>query len=248
LELLISNNYLSHNRSELISMDMEQRKAWNEKHKLLTEIILKPNEHVRAIELFLTHHSLLYSSKMGNGNCPTFEDSVLENLDENTLRRYPVNASDTKNSIAWHLWHIARIEDMTMNILVANSQQVLYSDSWLQKMNIRFSHSGNNMSVDDIAELSSSIDIGALLEYRIAVGKQTRRVISSLQSGEFKEKVQTSRIKRLFDENAILQEASGIAEYWSNKTIAGLVLMPATRHNFLHLNKCIRIKNKFKRK
>ncbi|WP_114384119.1 DinB family protein [Paenibacillus prosopidis] len=228
-------------------MDLEQRRAWNEKHKMLTEIISKPKEHVQAVELFLTNHALLYSSKMGYGVGPTFEDSVLENLDENSLRRYPVNAPDTKNSIAWHFWHIARIEDMTMNILVANSQQVLYSDSWLQKMNIRFSHSGNNMSDDDIAELSSRIDIGALLEYRIAVGKQTRRIISSLQPGEFKEKVQESRINRLFDENAILQEACGIAEYWSKKTVAGLVLMPATRHNFLHLNKCIRIKNKLQK-
>ncbi|WP_042478439.1 DinB family protein [Bacillus ndiopicus] len=229
-------------------MDLEQRKAWNKNHKLLTEIISKPNEHAQAMELFLTHHALLYSSKMSNSSCSTLEDLVLENLEEITFRRYPVNAPDTKNSIVWHLWHITRIEDMTMNILVANSQQVLYSDSWLQKMNIRFSHSGNEMSCEDIAELSSSIDIDALLEYRVNVGKQTRRVISSLKREDFREKVQASRIKRLFDEKAILQEASEIAEYWSRKTVAGLVLMPATRHNFLHLNKCNRIKNKIQKK
>lgn len=228
-------------------MDLEHRKAWNEKHKLLTEIIVKPNEHVRAIELFLTQHALLHSSKLDNRSSHTLEDSVLENLDETTFRRYPVNASDTNNSIAWHLWHIAREEDITMNILVANCQQVLYSENWLQKMNIGFSHSGNNMSEDDIAELSSCIDIDALLQYRIAVGKQTQRVITSIQPKGFKEKVENNRINRLFDENAILEEARGIAEYWSKKTIAGLVLMPATRHNFLHLNKCIRIKNRIQK-
>ncbi|KRE92195.1 hypothetical protein ASG89_33495 [Paenibacillus sp. Soil766] len=228
-------------------MDMEQRRVWNEKHKMLTEILSKPSEDVHAVELFLPHHALLYSSKMENSSCPTFEDSVLGNLEEKTMRAHPVNAPDTKNSIVWHLWHIARVEDMTMNILVANSQQVLYSDSWLQKMNIKFSHSGNSMNDEDITELSLSIDIGALLEYRIAVGKQTRRIISSLQLDEFKQKVQSNRIKRLFDENAVLQEARGIAEYWSKKTVAGLVLMPATRHNFLHLNKCMRIKNKIQK-
>lgn len=31
------------------------------------------------------------------------------------------------------------------------------------------------------------------------------------------------------------------------KTIDGLVLMPATRHNFLHLNKCARIKDKLQK-
>lgn len=227
---------------------MEQRKTWNENHKLLTEIILNPSEHDRAIELFLTQHELLYSSKLDNSSDLTFEDMVLENLDEDIFRKYPVNTPDTKNSIAWHLWHIARVEDMTMNILVANSQQVLYSENWLEKMNIRFSHSGNSMSDDDIAELSSYIDKDALLQYRIAVGKQTRRVIASLQPGGFKEKVEESRINRLFDEGAIIQEARGIAEYWSKKTIGGLVLMPATRHNFVHLNKCMRIKNKIVRR
>jgi DinB superfamily len=228
-------------------MDLEQRRIWNKNHKLLTEIILNPSEHDRAIELILTQHALLYSSKMGDSSYPTLEDSILENLDETTIRKYPVNAPDTKNSIAWHLWHIARVEDMTINILVANSQQVL-SENWLEKMNIRFSHSGNSMSDDDIAELSSCIDKDALLQYRIAVGQQTRRVIASLQPGEFKEKVEESRIDRLFDEGAIIQEARGIAEYWSKKNIGGLVLMPATRHNFLHLNKCMRIKNKLVRK
>ncbi|GIP58333.1 hypothetical protein J15TS10_21470 [Paenibacillus woosongensis] len=104
------------------------------------------------------------------------------------------------------------------------------------------------MSDDDIAELSSVININSLLEYRIAVGKQTRKIISSLQPGEFRNKVEDCRVKRLFDENAILQEASDIADYWSKKTVAGLVLMPATRHNFLHLNKCARIKDKLQKK
>jgi len=228
-------------------VDLEQRRAWNENHKLLTEIILKPNEHFRALELFLHHHALLHSSKMSNECIPTLEDVVLERLEERTFRRYPVNAPDTKNSIAWHLWHMARVEDMTMNILVADGQQVLHSDHWLQKLNIRFPHSGNSMSDDDIAELSSHIHIDALFEYRIAVGKQTRQIISSRQPGEFRDKIPDRRIKRLFEENAILPEASGIAEYWSKKTIAGLVLMPATRHNFLHLNKCVRIKNKWQK-
>lgn len=174
-------------------------------------------------------------------------DFVMESMEERTMRACPVNAPDTKNSIVWHLWHLARVEDMTMNILVADRQQVLYSDHWLQKMNIRFPHSGNSMSSDDIVELSSVIVIEALLEYRAAVGTRTQQVIASLQPGEFRNKVQDCRVKRLFDENAILQEASGIAEYWRKKTIGGLVLMPATRHNFLHLNKCARIKDQLQK-
>ncbi|NHM34006.1 DinB family protein [Neobacillus terrae] len=225
-------------------MDMKQRKTWNENHKILTEIILKPTEHSRAILLFLSQHSLVHSSSLDKTAQVTLEDEVLKNLDETTLRHYPAPNTDTKNSIAWHLWHISRIEDMTMNILLANEPQVLFSVNWHQKMNTEFIHSGNDMSEKEIALISSDIDINALLAYRNAVGKQTRQVVSFLQPGQFKEKIEQKRITRLFEENAVSQNSKWLADYWSKKTIAGLILMPATRHIFLHLNKCIRIKDR----
>jgi hypothetical protein len=165
-------------------MDLKQRETWNENHKILTEIILKPKEHYRAIQLFLSQHALLHSSVIGNTGKLTLDDEV-------------------------------------------------------------FSHSGNNMSEEEIAELSSKIDFDSLLAYRAAVGKQTRQVVSLLKPGQFKMKVEQNRIKRLFDENAVTQNANWLADYWSKKSIAGLILMPATRHNYLHLNKCVRIKDKF---
>lgn len=56
------------------------------------------------------------------------------------------------------------------------------------------------MEEGDVAELSSRI----LVEYRIAVGRQTRRIISSLDPGAFKEKVRADSIQRLFEEGAVL--------------------------------------------
>lgn len=229
-------------------MDLVQRRAWNENHKRLTGMILKADHHQEAVERFLPLHALLFSSVMSGSSSCTFEDAVWADLEEEVLRRYPVQAPDTKNSMVWHIWHLTRVEDMTMNILVADGPQVLHSGDWQDHMNIRFAHSGNGMGNDDIAELSSRIQIDALRAYRNAVGKQTRSIISSLEPGSFKEKVQDARISRLFEEHAILPEASGIAEYWSRKTIAGLVLMPATRHHVVHWNKCARIKARLQKR
>lgn len=225
-------------------MDLAERKVWGAQHKVLNGIILKPQEHSRAIELFLSLHAWLYASVVGNTGELTLEDEVLTTLDDKTFRKYPVTNPNTKNSIAWHLWHIARIEDMTMNILIADDQQVLYAGNWFEKMNTRFAHSGNDMSQEDIADLSLNINFESLLAYRIAVGRQTRQIISSLKPGQLKEKVEQNRIKRLFDESAVTQNATWLADYWSRKSVAGLILMPATRHNFMHLNKCIQIVNK----
>lgn len=226
-------------------MDMKQKKLWNENHKKLREYMNNAEQHENAIQLFLSQHSLLHSSSISGTTDVTLEDALLKELDEYSFRTYPVTNPDTKNSIAWHLWHITRIEDMTMNILVANDQQILSTTNWLEKMNIEFTHSGNDMSQEEISKLSSAIDFHSLLQYRAAVGKQTQHVISSLEPGQFKMPVDQTRVNRLFDEHAVMQHSKWLADYWSNKDIAGLILMPATRHIFLHLNKCIRIKDKF---
>lgn len=228
-------------------MDLHKRKLWNENHKKLTNIIHKTEDHEHTLHLFLSQHALLHSSSITKTNQPTLEDSVLENLDESIFRAYPVSNPDTKNSIAWHIWHIARIEDMTMNILIADGQQVLHEGRWLEKLKIEVQHSGNDMSEAEITELSSNISIHSLLSYRAAVGRQTRQVIPSLEAGQFKMKVDPKRIQRLFDENAVSQSSTWLAEYWSKKSIGGLILMPATRHNFLHLNKCNRIKERLRK-
>jgi hypothetical protein len=46
------------------------------------------------------------------------------------------------------------------------------------------------------------------------------------------------------DERAVLEAASDITDYWGKRTIAGLLLMPATRHNLVHLNEALRLKQK----
>ncbi|MGZ9583089.1 DinB family protein [Paenibacillus marinisediminis] len=228
-------------------MDLNQRKLWNENHKKLTNQILKTKEHMDSIDLFLYQHSLLHSSEMSNSGCATLEDELVKDIKEETIRKYPVVAPDTKNSIVWHLWHVTRIEDMTMNVLVNNNKQIFHSGDWDKKLRIEYPSSGNEMPDDEIANLSNQIDISALFEYRIEVGRKTREIVSLLRPGDFKLKVEAERIRKLKDQNAVKDEASWLLEYWGNKSIAGLILMPATRHIFLHLNKSIRIKQRIQK-
>lgn len=132
-------------------------------------------------------------------------------------------------------------------ITVSNNDQVLDSGEWNKKLKIDYIHSGNEMSEMEVAELSTNIDINALLSYRIEVARKTRAIIKSLQPGQFKQSVESVKIKKQLDQGAVKKEATWLLEYWGKKNIAGLILMPATRHNFLHLNKSIRIKNKIQK-
>jgi hypothetical protein len=96
-----------------------------------------------------------------------------------------------------------------------------------------------------VATLSSQVDIDALRAYRQSVGCRTREIVR--KPGEFKQKPEASRLQKIMDEGALLPEAIGILNYWSKRTVAGLLLMPPTRHNFLHLNEALRIKRKLQR-
>ncbi len=223
------------------------RRLWSDNHKRLTDIILKPLEHHAAVELFLSQHSLLHASEMSHSAIASLEDELFRDLREETIRKYPVKAPDTRNSIAWHIWHMTRIEDMTMNVLVHHDRQVFHAGEWHKQLKVGFPHSGNEMPEEDIAYLSTTIDIPALLAYRMEVGRKTREVVSSLHPGDFKRKVETDRIRALTEQEAVREDASWLLEYWGKKTFAGLILMPATRHLFVHLNKSIRIKQRLQK-
>ncbi|MGN7764554.1 DinB family protein [Paenibacillus sp. 22594] len=228
-------------------LNLEARTIWSAKHKQLTGIITKPEEHTNAAALFLKLHAYLYASDGTNQGQATYEDELLKDLREQTLRSYPVHTVNSNNSIAWHIWHSARIEDITMNILIAGGEQVLHSGHFADKLKTPFIHSGNGMSEEDIAEFSETVHIEALLAYRQAVAARTRSIIAALQPGQFRSKPSPAQISRISGEGAVKESEQWLIDYWGSKTIAGLVLMPATRHNFVHLNKAMRIKLKLQK-
>lgn len=125
---------------------------------------------------------------------------------------------------------------------------MLHSGQWNKKLNVNYAHSGNEMTEAEVTDLSENIDIQALMAYRNDVGRKTREVVSRLLPNAFNQKVEAERMKVLEEQKAVKKEASWLFEYWGKKTIAGLILMPATRHIFLHLNKSIRIKQRIQKK
>jgi hypothetical protein len=173
----------------------------------------------------------------------SFEDAIFVDTSEEQVRTIPRNCN---HSIAWLIWHVARCEDITMNLLVAGSPQILQLDSWQGQMKATIRDTGNAMNEDEIIEFNRRIDIAALRAYRMAVGRRTREIAGLLQPTELKQKVDPSRLQKVRDEGAVVEAASGIIDYWGKRDIAGLLLMPATRHNLVHLNEANLIKGKMK--
>jgi hypothetical protein len=214
------------------------RKSWNEGQKKLRLALEHSRDSKAAIELFFVQHAMVHSGRMTKSRLHSFEDEVLDSLSEKSIRRIPPNG---RHSIAWVLWHLARIEDVAIGLLLGSGEQTLFREN--HTLGTKFIHTGNGMSSQDIARLSAEIDIAALQKYRIAVGRATRDIVKKIKADDFAKKVEPSRVCRIDDQGAMLPNAQGIVNYWASRTIAGLLLMPPTRHCFLHLNEARRIRS-----
>jgi len=218
------------------------RKHWNEQHKLLRKALEKPDDPQRAKDQFLKQHAMVHRAEMSQMGLHSFADEVWENTNEMIVRCVPTGLD---HSIAWIIWHLARIEDMTMNGLLGGVQQVFFQDDWPTKLNNNLIHSGNVVMDDaEVTDLSQVIDIDAVKAYRLAVGRSTQDVVGALQPHDFKRKVEPARLQILLENGSVVKEARELLDYWGNLTSAGLLLMPPTRHNLVHLNEALMVKKK----
>ena len=220
-----------------------RRKLWNQQQQALRQSLACLDNTTRAIEIFLRQHAMLHAAGMSGMGLWSFEDEILGGLSEQQMRIIPRNLD---HSIVWVLWHMTRIEDATMNLLVAGSPQVLLRENWLERMEIPVRDTGNGMDPDGVADLSAAINIPALRAYRLSVGGRTRAIVNHLQPQELRQKVDPARLGHMTDEGAVRATSSGLLEYWGRLTITGLLLMPPTRHAFLHWSEILRIKQKIR--
>lgn len=217
------------------------RKAWNKQQTEFKDILLAFDQHDKAISLFLRQHARHHSAAMADTEPWSFEDEIMDAISDQTARLVPINE---EHSIAWLLWHIARIEDVTMNLLVAGQSQILHRENWLARMKISIVNTGNGMETEEVVHLSETIDIESLRAYRLSVGRQTRKIVQALDPDDLKEMVNQSRLRRVKAEGAVLENSTDLIDYWGRKNIAGLLLMPPTRHCFVHLNEAARVKKR----
>ena len=216
------------------------RKLWNDGQQLLRRA-LALGEQPKIIDQFLIQHAMVHSKKTSRADVWSFEDELWQGLTESAFRAIPPKG---EHSIAWILFHIARIEDITMNLLVAGTPQLYVKDKWAKKLKSTIDHSANKMDDEGVAQLSARLDMDALRDYRLAVGRRTREIVKRIKPEQWNQKVDPTRLQKVLDQGAVTPEAMEIVNYWGNRTIAGLLLMPPTRHNFLHLNEAIRIRKK----
>lgn len=218
-------------------------KPWNSEIKQLREIILKQDKIEESKILCLSLHAMVHSDCMSGIDKKTFEDELWDGLDEKIFK---TSINEKGRTIAYGVWHSTRIEDITMNILVAGDEQVLNSGNWQEKINSKITDTGNALTSEEILKFSKNINMQELKNYRIAVGRKTREIIKNLTAADMKKKFEKASLQRIIDEGAVLdvEGANWLIDFWGKKNVSGIILMPATRHHVVHINESLSAKKK----
>jgi hypothetical protein len=190
-----------------------------------------------ALEFFLPQHARLHGADLGEPR--SVWDRMLEGLSDEQIRLRPARGV---NSIAWIVWHTARVEDVAVNLVVAAGRQVL-DDSWAARLAVDRRDVGVGMSEAEVAELSRRLDIAAARSYRSAVGRRTREVVSTLSAAAWADIVGPADVARAVGAGAFLPAAvPAVEKAWQNVTRAQRLATTALAHNALHLGEAVTIR------
>ena len=211
----------------------------SEEHKALSQVIRKTGKSEEAKKMFFNIHKQLHLSNITEG-AANETDRLFLDLEP---WEYAVMPGRNDETIAWVVWHIARIEDLTMGILAAGGDQI-FDETWRQKIKSPITDRGFALTDAEIMDLSRQIDTQELLNYRRVVGDRTREMISQFTIDDMKRHVKESDLSKIYEEGGVTSQKDSfwLLEFWGKKDIAGLLLMPPTRHVMLHLNDCCKWK------
>ena len=228
------------------------------KEELFAPIREKYNELKNAIEgtdidrireLTLEVHAMVHPAEISGRTEKTIADYILDymlNGNQNALvprEDYDVDlhyAGTRTVPMCWQFWHTYRIEDLVSNILMADQEQMFNRD-WQIKIGSSITDTGNSLELDEAIAFGKEINIKALREYIIAVGKNTRNILENITLEQVKSMVPYERVMHILEEGGVTTDFRSIwlLVYWGSLTMGGMILTPMTDHHMMHLPPCL---------
>ena len=188
-----------------------------------------------ARQLFLADHSRIHAAatsteaELTAAGGFTMQDDTLKRLDVEHLRATP----DDLCSIVWHVWHMTRIEDVTVNTLLRGTAEVIDRSDWLAQLGIEVRHVGTGDTDTEVRGLSEQVDVAALLAYRDAVGRETRAWVSTLDVTTL-DSVPDVAARVAAAPPIVSERAPWLPRFYTGKSAAFLLTFPITNHGFMH--------------
>ena len=179
---------------------------------------------MNALDLFFVRYKVLYDFWL---------HVVWQDVPEDLIRQRP---HPRVNSLAWNLWHVARVEDSALNRFIADQPQVLDRGDWQEQMGIPLRHNGFAMTLEEVDQLSQQIDLKALRGYSGAIRKNTLEVVSGLELADLEETLSRKRVEQvLVAEGLAGPRAEGLVENYTGWSKAQCLMNLCLTHAYHHV-------------
>ncbi|MBR5417412.1 MAG: hypothetical protein IK109_05165 [Clostridiales bacterium] len=226
----------------------EMKKEFETKYEEL-KAALEGDDLEKIKELTLEVHAIVHPAEVSGRTEKTIADCVLEYMQQgNQSVQVPRQIWDTDLHYAgtdmvplvWQFWHTYRIEDLVSNILMADQDQI-FNEKWQKKIGATITDTGNALEPDEIIEFGKKINVDALREYMIEVGKNSRKIIEKLTLEEVKNMVPEEWVMRILEVGGVTTDFRSVwlLVFWGRLTRGGMILTPLTYHHMMHLPACV---------
>lgn len=190
-----------------------------------------------ARDMFLEQHAAMQSAAVG-GNKMSAVERTLGGLTDEQMR---VRPREDLNSVAWLVWHIARAEDIFVNPVLAGRDQV-FDDAWMKRLGITRRDFGIGMTKPEVTDLTSRVDIGALREYRDAVGRRTREIVGAFKPDDWTGASTQAGVERAAAEGGLGANPAPLIKAFTGRPRAMLLSGLALFHPAGHLGEAMTVR------
>jgi hypothetical protein len=188
-------------------------------------------------DLFLDQHAAMHSAAVG-GNKMSVAERTFAGVTDEQMR---VRPRADLNSLAWLLWHIARAEDVVVNRFLAERSQV-FDEAWKKRLGVSRADFGIGMSSDEVTALTGQIDLGALREYRDAVGRGTREVVGDFKPADWEGSISAEAVQAAADEGAFGSRSEVLVKAFPGRPRVALLNTIALFHPAGHMGEAVTIR------
>jgi hypothetical protein len=182
-----------------------------------------------ARDLFLEQHAAMHSAAVG-GNKMSAAERTFGGLTDEQMR---VRPREDLNSLAWVLWHIARAEDVFVNLVLASRPQV-FDEAWAKRLGVARRDFGTGMTSPEVTGLTRQIELGALREYRDVVGRRTREIVGAFKPADWQGVTSTDALQRAAADDAFGARAEMLVKVFSGRprstVLSGIALFHPAGH------------------
>ena len=182
-------------------------------------------------DLFLSQHAAMHSAAVG-GNKMSASERAFTGLTDEQMR---VRPREDLNSVAWLMWHIARAEDIFVNAVLGARPQLFDDDGWAKRLAITRRDFGIGMTSAEVTELTRQLDLGALREYRDAVGRRTRDVVGGFKPQDWEGTVAVDAVQLAAGQGAFGVRTEQIVKAFPGRPRSAMLSGIALFHSAGHM-------------